>query len=254
MDLNLLDHKEVIKGFIKYIEENFEILQNIEVKDRATIVENIFKSYFEDQTKIKLSGSAAKGIDLPEFNTDLKFTCSNQPQSSSPYKSVHEKLFGLDYNLLLFTYENTQTNFKIKDCIFIPKEKTGCKNASKFIEKTQSDTTANLITKDITIKALKGWIFSVTDKSSHEITGIINKYSNNNITVDEFIAEVNSWSIIEPIDLKPDWDNIYNKMLTITPPTGIINYSFALQWRLSYSKLTKNNLPEGIINLLDCTF
>ena len=52
-------------------------------------------------------GSSAKGIDFPELNVDLKVTSIRQPQSSSPFRSARQKVFGLGYSLLIFVYEKT---------------------------------------------------------------------------------------------------------------------------------------------------
>lgn len=41
------------------------------------------------------AGSAASGIDFPELNVDLKVTSVKQPQSSSPFSSASQKVYGL---------------------------------------------------------------------------------------------------------------------------------------------------------------
>ena len=50
-------------------------------------------------------GSSATGIDFPDLNTDMKVTRITQPQSSCPFRSARQKIFGLDYSLLIFVYE-----------------------------------------------------------------------------------------------------------------------------------------------------
>lgn len=52
-----------------------------------------------------VEGSSAKGIDFPELNVDIKVTSIKQPQSSCPFKSARQKIYGLGYNLLVFVYE-----------------------------------------------------------------------------------------------------------------------------------------------------
>ena len=47
-------------------------------------------------------GNSASGIDLPELEVDIKTTSINQPQSSCPFKSARQKIYGLGYNLLVF--------------------------------------------------------------------------------------------------------------------------------------------------------
>ena len=52
-------------------------------------------------------GSSAKGSDFPGLNVDMKVTSINQPQSSSPFKSARQKIYGLGYSLLIFVYRKT---------------------------------------------------------------------------------------------------------------------------------------------------
>lgn len=52
-------------------------------------------------------GSSAKGIDFPGLGVDMKVTSIKQPQSSCPYKSARQKIYGLGYSLLIFVYEKT---------------------------------------------------------------------------------------------------------------------------------------------------
>src|SRR5665213_2444474 len=77
------------------------------------------------------AGNSAKGIDFPSLEVDIKVTSIEQPQSSSPFKSARQKIFGLGYGLLVFVYEKrddpqTQTAIlNILHVIFVEKEQTG---------------------------------------------------------------------------------------------------------------------------------
>jgi hypothetical protein len=77
-----------------------------------------------------LRGNAAKGIDLPSVNVDIKTTSISQPQSSCPFRSARQKIFGLGYSLLLFVYEKTDdqvrrsANLSILHAIFIDETRT----------------------------------------------------------------------------------------------------------------------------------
>jgi hypothetical protein len=50
-------------------------------------------------------GSSAKGIDFPKLDVDIKVTSIRQPQSSCPFKSARQKIYGLGYSLLVFVYD-----------------------------------------------------------------------------------------------------------------------------------------------------
>ena len=50
-------------------------------------------------------GNSARGIDFPILEVDMKVTSIRQPQSSCPYKSARQKIYGLGYSLLVFVYK-----------------------------------------------------------------------------------------------------------------------------------------------------
>ena len=75
-------------------------------------------------------GSSAKGIDFPGLDVDIKVTSIRQPQSSCPFKSARQKIYGLGYSLLVFVYDKQDdetartARLKILHTIFIEKERT----------------------------------------------------------------------------------------------------------------------------------
>jgi len=95
----------------------------------GTYIEHKFKSYLAQNYEVAFSSSAS-GIDLPELNVDIKVTSINQPQSSCPFKSARQKIFGLGYSLLIFVYSKTDdavnrtANLNILHTIFVEKERT----------------------------------------------------------------------------------------------------------------------------------
>src|SRR5581483_4114007 len=70
----------------------------------GTFIELEFKTFLDSHYEIEL-GNAALGLDLPSLETDIKVTSIRQPQSSCPFRSARQKIYGLGYNLLLFVYE-----------------------------------------------------------------------------------------------------------------------------------------------------
>lgn len=72
----------------------------------GTHVEAAFHSYLTNEFD-HTPGSAAKGIDLPALDVDLKVTSIRQPQSSSPYRDAAQKVYGLGYHLLVFVYDKS---------------------------------------------------------------------------------------------------------------------------------------------------
>lgn len=129
-------------NFCKY-QENIEIPELYNTTDGkavGTYIEREFKKYLENKYSFSY-GNAAKGIDLPGegIMTDIKVTSAKQPQSSSPFKSATQKIYGLGYNLLLFVYnkfddyEKKSAKFQFVSCAFISKERTGDFQTTKMI-------------------------------------------------------------------------------------------------------------------------
>jgi hypothetical protein len=76
-------------------------------------------------------GNAARGIDFPELDVDLKVTSIRQPQSSCPFRDATQKVYGLGYHLLVMVYEkadddaNREARLNFLHVIFIDREFTG---------------------------------------------------------------------------------------------------------------------------------
>ncbi len=79
--------------------ENHRILIGVtDGKAVGTYVEHRFQKYLYERYQVEI-GSSAKGIDLPsdDIMTDIKVTSITQPQSSCPFRSARQKIFGLGY-------------------------------------------------------------------------------------------------------------------------------------------------------------
>src|SRR5437588_5886841 len=96
----------------------------------GTYLEHRFQTHLQSRYTYG-RGNSAKGIDFPELGVDIKVTSIRQPQSSCPFKSARQKIYGLGYSLLVFVYEKFddaahQTGrLDIKHTIFVDKEFTG---------------------------------------------------------------------------------------------------------------------------------
>ena len=94
-------------------------------------------TYIEHKFQVSLQkrygyarGSSAKGIDFPVLEVDIKVTSIRQPQSSCPFKSAGQKIYGLGYSLLVFVCdkhddEATRTaRLDIQHTSFVEEERT----------------------------------------------------------------------------------------------------------------------------------
>ena len=145
-------------------------------------------------------GSSAKGIDFPELDIDIKVTSIRQPQSSCPFKSARQKIYGLGYSLLVFVYDKmderkTRTaTLNIKHVIFIESSQTGD--------------------------------FQTT-------TGIL-KILDNNGNADDLVAFMTERFL--PVD-EIQAAELAKEILKTRPKVGYLTISNALQWRLQYARV-----------------
>lgn len=70
----------------------------------GTYLEQKFRAQVATTYEID-AGNSARGIDFPDVNVDIKVTSERQPQSSCPFQTARQKLFGLGYSLLVFVYD-----------------------------------------------------------------------------------------------------------------------------------------------------
>lgn len=175
----------------------------------GTYVEHLFQEYLRSKYVMTV-GSSALGIDLPSVNTDIKTTSYTQPQSSCPFKSARQKIFGLGYNLLVFVYNKHDAahscTLKITHCTFI-----------------EADRTA-----DYTITALIRKMLSV-DANKEDIIALLN---DKNVPGDDVT-----------------YNDLADEILENPPEQGYLTISNALQWRLQYKRVIGlDNSITGVIN------
>ncbi|HIV15707.1 MAG TPA: restriction endonuclease [Candidatus Avisuccinivibrio pullicola] len=178
-------------------------------KSIGTYVEQRFKNYLTGRYRCTV-GSSSSGIDLPdpEVNTDIKVTSCNLPQSSCPFKSPRQKIFGLGYNLLVFVYEKNDLpdscQLLFKACTFIDKSRTA---------------------DYITTKHLREMLRDGANK-------------------EELMAYLADRSL--PGD-EIAYASLADEILRTPPQLGYLVISNALQWRLHYSRvITLTETVEGI--------
>jgi len=165
----------------------------------GTYLEHKFEKYLHTKYLYE-EGSSAKGIDFPKLLVDMKVTSITQPQSSCPYKSARQKLYGLGYSLLVFVYEKTDD----------PKTRTGRLN----------------IKHTIFIKSSRTADFQTT-------TGLISILEN-----DGNIDDIKAFFVerMLPID-DIGAQELAEEVISNPPAIGYLTISNALQWRLQYSRV-----------------
>ncbi|MDT3662427.1 MAG: hypothetical protein ROM54_02770 [Anaerobiospirillum sp.] len=188
-----------------------ELLGVTDGKAIGTYVEHRFQAYLQEHYTVKI-GNSAMGIDLPgpDIMTDIKVTSVNQPQSSCPFKSARQKVFGLGYNLLLFVYDKCDQDnvcsLKFVHCAFIERSRTADYTLTRCI----NDMLEHGANKD----------------------DIVSLLQDRNIPGDEIELE-----------------KMASDIIANPPSIGVLTVSNALQWRLKYFRaIALNNSTPGVIN------
>ena len=165
----------------------------------GTYFEHKFRSYLRERYESE-EGSSASGIDFPGLEVDMKVTSVKQPQSSCPFQSARQKIYGLGYSLLVFVYEKmddpqTSTgNLSILHTIFVSKERT----------------------------------------ADFQTTMGLRQILNNQGNRDDILAFLEERRL--PVD-EIGASALADEILINPPEVGYLTVSNALQWRLQYNRV-----------------
>lgn len=165
----------------------------------GTYLEHKFRKFVAARYSFGES-SSAKGIDLPDLDVDIKTTSIRQPQSSCPFKSARQKIYGLGYSLLIFVYEKTDDH---------------------------AARTARLVVHHVIfVEAHRTGDFQMT----RGLRQIIEEEGN----VDDLIAFMHDKLL--PVD-DIEVQRLAEEVLSNPPQQGYLTISNALQWRLQYRRV-----------------
>jgi len=179
-------------------------------------VGNYFEQKFHAYLRTRFiyrEGNAAEGIDFPDLNVDTKTTSIRKPQSSCPFRSVRQKVYGLGYNLLVFVYEKTDDAasrtavLDIQHTIFVERHRTA------------DFGTTNAIRQELARGA-----------NEDDIMALIMERS---LLLDEIEARA-----------------LAEEVMARLPELGYLTISPAFQWRLAYGRaITQAGTVDGIHRL-----
>lgn len=175
----------------------------------GTYLEHKFVSYLMNNYSFA-SGNSASGIDIPGLNVDIKVTSVRQPQSSCPYKTARQKIYGLGYNLIVFVYDkvddsvNRTARLTMKNTIFVEKHRT----------------------------------------ADYQMTRGLREIIERSGNTDDLIAFMLDRRL--PVD-EIEATSIAEQLLIDKPEQGYLTISNALQWRLQYGRvITQAGTVPGI--------
>lgn len=166
----------------------------------GTYLEAKFRAYLADKNYRFEKGNAANGLDFPGLSIDIKVTSIKQPQSSCPFRSIRQKIYGLGYSLIVFVYDKSDDS---------------------------TNRTANLlITDTIFVEARRTADFQMTKG----LRGILDNEGNE----DDLMAfMVERHLTADEIEL----NNLAAEVLANRPQQGYLTISPAMQWRLQYKRV-----------------
>jgi len=179
----------------------------------GTYLEHKFQIYLQERYEFA-RGSSAKGIDFPSLGVDIKVTSIRQPQSSCPFKSARQKVYGLGYALLVFVYDKKDerksrtATLQIKHVIFVESDQTG----------------------------------------DYQTTVGIQKILDNNGNEDDLLAFMTERFLpLDDIQARELADEILKR----PPKCGFLTISNALQWRLQYARVIEQaGKVDGVLRIL----
>jgi hypothetical protein len=212
LTIDLLKKEAKKFSIIESDHDETSIYGSTDGKAVGTYLEHKFQNYLEKNYVFE-KGNSASGIDFPgeTINVDIKVTSINQPQSSCPFKSARQKIYGLGYNLLIFVYEKIDNN----------KTKKSRLNILHTV----------FVDKDLT--------------ADYQLTTTINSILDNNGNKDDLVSLFSDKNL--PID-EIETSNIADEIFTHRPNIGYLTISNALQWRLQYGRIIEK---AGFISGID---
>ena len=181
-------------------------------KSIGTYFEHKFRDYLSARYSYE-EGSAAKGIDFPGLRVDMKVTRITQPQSSCPYKSAKQKVYGLGYSLLVFVYnkiddpETQMGRLDILHTVFVDEHRTA-----------DFQTTTGML--------------QIIENDGN-VDDLMAFMRDRNLPVDDIQALA-----------------LAEEILQNSPKIGYLTISNALQWRLQYRRvIEKAGEVDGILRV-----
>lgn len=165
----------------------------------GTYLEHKFQNHLHTKYAY-VAGSSAKGIDFPELFIDMKVTSIKQPQSSCPFHSARQKIYGLGYSLLVFVYDKADNESNKTCCLTI--------KHTVFVDQSR---TADFQTTSGLLKILE---------NNGNIDDVRAFFEERMLPVDDIQAQT-----------------LAEEVLSNPPAIGYLTISNALQWRLQYNRI-----------------
>ena len=173
----------------------------------GTYLEHKFRLYLVQRYSFT-EGNSANGIDFPGLGVDMKVTSIKQPQSSCPFRSARQKIYGLGYGLIVFVYDkaddavNRTAILRMTATVYVEPQRTGDFQMTRGLRQILE-----------------------SEGNTEDLMAFM---SEKNLPVDD-------------IELKI----LAEEILTNKPEQGYLTISNALQWRLQYGRVIEKAGSES---------
>ncbi|NTV47185.1 MAG: restriction endonuclease [Chlorobiales bacterium] len=169
----------------------------------GTYLEHKFQKYLHTKYRF-LKGSSANGLDFPELELDIKVTSIRQPQSSCPFRSARQKIYGLGYHLLVFVYDKSDDE----------------------------------ITRTAKLNILHTIFVDRARTADFQTTSGLQQIINNDGNIDDILAFFSERMLpLDDIQAR----TLAEEVLANPPDIGYLTISNALQWRLQYNRVIQQS-------------
>jgi hypothetical protein len=178
----------------------------------GTYLEHKFRDYLKSRYEFE-EGSSASGIDFPGLSVDMKVTSIRQPQSSCPFKSARQKIYGLGYSLLVIVYDKIDDDRK----------------------------------KTATLNILHTIFIEAERTADYQMTRGLRQILENGGNREEVIAILQDRNL--PLD-EIGMNDLADEIISNPPAQGFLTISNALQWRLQYSRVIESaGREQGVLEI-----
>ncbi len=178
----------------------------------GTFLEHKFRDYLKSRYQFE-EGSSANGIDFPGLLVDMKVTSIRQPQSSCPFKSARQKVYGLGYSLLVFVYDKVDDSRK----------------------------------KTATLNILHTIFVEAERTADYQMTRVLRQILENDGNQDDIFAYLED-SLI-PLN-EVGRRKLANEIFSNPPHQGFLTTPPIIRWQLPYSPaMERAGLEQGVLNI-----
>lgn len=212
-ELTLSDLVVLARRFCSQLHNYQELYGVTDGKAVGTFIEHRIRDCIEESFTV-MAVNSALGLDLPSVETDIKVTSRRQPQSSCPFRSARQKVYGLGYHLLLLVYDKAeQHELKVSSLTFA---------RCALIDKAR--TADYQLTRSI-LQVLEN------NGNREDIFALL---TDRNLPGDEIVLHA-----------------LANEIIATPPALGYLTISNALQWRLQYGRVVGlHEKVDGIIDIV----